>query len=388
MYQYKQSSPHENQTKGSSLMASPIHVFIRKGWRIVMLLSLLGATIVCCWGESPVSDGRYRTVFEGVKYRESLIENVSGELTCAIWYLERDGSVGDSLCMVRFALADSRSRVSAIGLLPGASPWECSLGFEGPFFKLPGSDRQTRSGWPMCVVVRDATVEYRDNNWLAQGSIRSQEDSWPVTNHDPFCKFLLLGYQRASFAGLLRLGLDGGLVSYLGQEEVEGQECHVVFADSGATEQEVWYNKFWVCEDLGWAVVRSEHTQVVKPANNVTTVHVHVGRNFEEVDPGIWLPTESEYELYKYGRGLPQPWVGTYRLSFSGLRVNSLPTNADFKYQFPLGTAVVNESTVELSREFGRDGREILREFEALTAPTPEPQFNVPDYELVLPESD
>lgn len=359
-----------------------------EGWvRLATVLVLLAA-IEACWGDAaPITDSSYRTVLEGVKYRESCIQNISGELRqYSLWWSVEDPARKSSLYAVRFVVANGRSKTTAIALKEGANLWGIGVGRQGPFYRLSGGDEYVRQGWPMIEIVEDGSYRFEYQASRGYGTVEVQTSHLSVCDQSPVSEFLMLGDGHGSFSGLMERAVQQGNTRYLGRAEVNGADCHLV-AGSVPSGQTVWYSELWVSPDLGWAVVKCKTTGV-NGDGAPTHVWTREGQDFQEVKPGIWLPTESRIDLYRYDRGRPEPFVLAQGCVLDSLEVNLALTDADFTYEFRLGVEVINLAEVSVAREYGRGGKEMLREWEARPSPTPDPELNSLDYNFEPPFSE
>lgn len=347
---------------------------------LLLIIPILGLHDV----SSAQDDGcspHFQTVLEGVKWRESMIGNMGGQLVHARWM---DGTANEKDAMlytVRFLLANGRSRFSATCLKSGTNPWEIQPNVRGPFFELPGIEAQTQVDWPRSEVVRDGMRELVYASWLGQGYIRPQARAYDAIKWAPFCNYLLLGNSGATASELMATGLEGGQCEYVGTENVLGLRAHVVVAHVPDRDDE-WICRFWVCEERGWAVVQTEHCLRSAATGRVTQVDLWTGREFRELHDGIWLPTESEGHKLLYQATGTLPLVSTELVSFRGLTVNRELSQDSFVYAFPPGTLVMDNVTGEVTGEFGLHGGHVLRQFSDAARPKAPERYNVPEYAL------
>lgn len=322
----------------------------------------------------------YETTLKGVQWRESLIRNVSGEFVHTRW---TDGTPSEHkpiVYMVRFLIADERSRFSATCLQSGTNPWEIQPGVTGPFFGLPGIDGQVQTDWPRSDVVRDGERELIYSSWLGQGRAQPQTLGCPATKWPPFCDFLLFGNSGFTASELMDLGRNAGRCRYVGTEEALGMRTHVVVSGVPSRDGE-WLCRFWVCEEKGWAVVQSEHCLVSGATGRVGQVDLWIGREFRQVAERTWLPFVTEGYKFLYDGNGQSPQVSTTLVSFSRLSANAELSDGAFRYEFPPGTLVTDGVTGELSTEFGPHGRDALRRFGGAQRSEPPGRYNVPDFQ-------
>lgn len=321
----------------------------------------------------------YRTVLEAVRYRESLIENLSGELLHQQWIRGTPNEERPMLYMVRFLLADARARFSATCLVSGTNPWQIQPNVRGPLFELPGIDHQVAAGWPTSEVVRDGRRELAFWSWVGQGYVRPQATTARPTKWPPFCDYLLFGNSGSSAAELMEMGARGSAPAYAGTENVRGTPAHLVVCripDDG----DEWVCRFWVCQDKGWAVVQSEHCLTAGATGRVTKVDIWTATELEEVATGIWLPLSSEGHTFRYGTDGSPPWVSTTIVTFSGLEANQPLAEDAFEYHFPPGTLVMDSVAGEVAAGFGESGDQVLRRLQAKARPQPPQRYDVAAY--------
>ena len=252
--------------------------------------------------------------------------------------------------MARFLIADEKARWEAVAIKNGASVWGLDPAFDARMSLLtPAHDGPMVGDRVRAIVVRDGHRELSYMNAHGTGTVLPQEHVVPVVRQPPFAGLLGFGYLTETYGERLKRLYDaanaggdkaeGRSFTYAGEDAVGEVMCHklVYTADRPTVTSLV---ETWVSEDYGCAVFQMRRRVDMKDPKQTGDGSLFTSSDYREVAPGLWLPHRVVRQEYKYNPNIDEPWRETDAVTFYDLRANVGTTDADFQYEFPLGTFI------------------------------------------------
>ncbi len=252
--------------------------------------------------------------------------------------------------MARFLIADEKARWEAVAIKNGPNVWGLDPALDARLWlRTPVQDDPLLGDRLRAIVVRDGRRELSYVNALGMGTVRPQDHVVPAVRQPPFAWLLGFGYLTETYGERLKRLYDAANAgddkaedlsfAYVGEDAVGEVVCHkLVFTADRPTSASV--TETWVSEDYGYAVVQMRRRVDMKDPKQTGDGSLFTSSGYREVAPGLWLPHRVVRQEYKYNPNIDEPWRETEAATFYDLRANVGTTEADFQYEFPLGTFI------------------------------------------------
>jgi len=354
----------------------------RTAQAMVVQLLALGAALAAITPQvaQAQTDPELQALVGKVQAREDSIGTIRGYLLEAEYFQGPVDMPENTLFQVEFVLGQGTARYDACALETGVNHWGVPPGIQ-PMVTVEMQDRgpQTVPGeTPRIQVCENGTDRIAYDNVLGQVEVKPQPGAPRAVARSPFSEALLFGSGADTWGETLSAMLAGTKAGELAlereQQERAGFRCRIVSWRSPHTPAgDTWATRLWVAEELGYAVVRTE-SECTSADGTRTRATVCQGLGYQEVADGIWLPTETLNQYYKYDA---PPGIQTTKVLVFDLCVNEPVTDDDLRIHIPVGALVFDPMGAQLppGRVESDRAAQALRRAEP---PPPDPAFPAP----------
>lgn len=136
------------------------------------------------------------------------------------------------------------------------------------------------------------------------------------------------------------IGSHARLLS-VSEAQLDGRACFLI-AQAIERERVIGNRLLWVSSELAFAPLRKESFVVQKANPRSGTRVVDTWDDYEEVGPGIHIPTRYAYDEFRYRPDVPEVWWRSERVAFRDLRLDA-PTEDEAQTMalVPLGALLL-----------------------------------------------